>query len=134
MYNQDLWFIRAGNTYHASYLLSMRCLDKKGQMGHVGHATSHDLIHWTDQGPVIAPQTDTWNDDYIAASSVAALAGKYWMVYTGYGRNQRGIGLAVADDLMEWKKVGDKPVAPLGDAITSTWNGKLLTWKAVADP
>ncbi|MCX6992447.1 MAG: hypothetical protein NT011_04805 [Kiritimatiellaeota bacterium] len=137
MWAWDFWFAKQGSTYHAFYLQAPWCLGEPGRMygnEHVGHATSQDLIHWTDQGPALIAFKDTWNDASIATGSVVAHGGKWWMLFSGVGNKVRGVGLAESDDLMRWRKVGDGPVVPFGKPFDGVWEGKPLQWVACADP
>ena len=137
MWAWDFWFAKEGDTYHAFYLQAPWALGEPRLMHgnqHVGHASSQDLIHWTDLGPALVPIPDTWNDRSIATGSVAKHDGKWWMLFTGIGTKQCGLGLAVSDDLMTWKKVGDGPVIPMGKPFDATWQGQPIQWFAIADP
>ncbi|NCP30494.1 MAG: glycosyl hydrolase family 32, partial [Armatimonadetes bacterium] len=54
MWCWDFWFAKQSDAYHAFYLEAPFCLGDPQRMHgnqHVGHATSPDLIHWTNQGP-----------------------------------------------------------------------------------
>ena len=137
MWCWDFWFAKQSDAYHAFYLEAPFCLGDPQRMHgnqHVGHATSPDLIHWTNQGPAAVPILGTWNDLSIATGSVVAHGGKWWMLYTGRGSNVSGLGLAVSDDLMAWRKVGDGPVVLLGKPFPGEWEGKPLQWVGLADP
>ncbi|PJB62732.1 MAG: hypothetical protein CO096_24460, partial [Armatimonadetes bacterium CG_4_9_14_3_um_filter_66_14] len=137
MWCWDFWFAKQSDAYHAFYLEAPFCLGDPQRMHgnqHVGHATSPDLIHWTNQGPAAVPILGTWNDLSIATGSVVAHGGKWWMLYTGRGSKVSGLGLAVSDDLMAWRKVGDGPVVLLGKPFPGEWEGKPLQWVGLADP
>lgn len=143
MVTNDNWFARDGDTYHAFYLqvpaaaaaqaAAAHDWGIRAAWSHVGHATSSDLVHWTDHGPVLVALKGTWNDGSIATGSVVRHDGRWWMVYTGAGR-VGGLGLAVSDDLYRWTKVGDGPVVPLGQPFEGTWQGRTLRWAGIADP
>ncbi|NCO42666.1 MAG: glycosyl hydrolase family 32, partial [Armatimonadetes bacterium] len=65
MWCWDFWFAKQSDAYHAFYLEAPFCLGDPQRMHgnqHVGHATSPDLIHWTNQGPAAVPILGTWND------------------------------------------------------------------------
>ena len=130
----DNWFAKEGNVYHAFYLEQASCAKEPLDRSHVGHASSTDLIHWTNHGPVLVAEKNTWNDRHIATGSAVKHDGKWWMVFTGYGTKTNGVGIAVSDDLMTWKKVGNGPVAPLGEHFDAVWEGKPLKWFGIADP
>ena len=133
----DFWFIQEGDTWHAFHLETPQCVgDMKltGKHKDVGHATSTDLVHWTYQGRALIAIRDTWNDLSIATGSVMKKDGKYWMAFTGAGSQNGGLGMAVSDDLMSWSKVGDGPVVPFRSRYQSEWDGRTVTWRALADP
>lgn len=137
MWTNDNWFATSGGVYHAFYLQVPTCMGdpndwgKRALLAQVGHATSRDLWHWTDCGPVVVPIPGTWCSS-LATGSVAAYAGKWWMVFTAHGRPS-GIGLAVSDDLMAWRLVGDGPVV-LSQEFEAAWQGTALRWRPLADP
>lgn len=139
MLTNDNWFAKSGDTYHAFYLQVPACLGEPGDWSvragwqHVGHATSQDLVHWTDHGPVLAAVRGTWNDDSIMTGSVVSSGGRWWMAFTAAGK-AHGMGLAVSEDLMTWKKAGDGPVIPFGKPFEATWQGQPLKWVGCADP
>lgn len=137
MWTNDNWFAKSGDTYHVFYLQVPRCIGIAnrwtigGRLAQVGHATSTDLIHWTDQGPVIVPVPGSWVQA-LATGSVAPFGGKWYMVFT-INAGQPGVGLAVSDDLMTWELVGEGPVAPSREYV-GTWQGQPLKWRPCADP
>ena len=137
MVTNDNWFAKSGDTYHAFYLCVPKCMgdvndwSQRGKFTEIGHATSKDLVHWTDQGPVVVPIPGTWHSQ-LATGSVAQFGGKWWMIYTSAG-TPPGLALAVSDDLMTWKLVGDKPVVPF-QAFDAEWQGKPIKWVPMADP
>jgi beta-fructofuranosidase len=138
MYVWDFWFLKEGDTWHAFHLQSPALKDVSDPhlvAGHpnVGHATSTDLLNWTNRGPVLAPIRGTWNDIMIATGSAVAYDGRYWMVFTGRGTPE-GVGLAVSDDLTIWTKVGDGPVFEFSQIFEGVWRGETVRWKALADP
>jgi beta-fructofuranosidase len=139
MWTNDNWFCREGDTFHAFYLQVPAALGDPGNWAlregwqHVGHATSTDLVHWTDHGPALVAIRHTWNDLSIATGSIAQEDGRWWMVFTAQGQKP-GIGLAVSDDLMRWTKVGDGPVVSFAQPFDATWEGQPVQWKGCADP
>lgn len=135
MWSWDYWFAQRGDETYAFYLQAATCIQttRHGNQ-HVGHAVSRDLVHWTDLGPALVPENDTWNDRSIATGSTVAFDGKWWMVFTGSGNEVSGLGLAESEDLVHWRKVGDGPVVPLGKTFEAPWKGEAIRWVALADP
>ena len=136
MYLWDPWFVRDGDTCHAFYLEAPRCLPKPELMHghqHIGHATSTDLVHWTNHGPAVVPVHGTWNDHSIATGCVFRANDGWLMPFTGRG-NPSGIGIAQSEDLMAWQKVGDAPFVLLGKAFGDTHAGADVRWIGLADP
>ena len=139
MWTNDNWFAQDGETFHAFYLQVPAAIgnlsdwSRRAGWQHVGHATSTDLVHWTDHGPALVAVRGTWNDDSIATGSIARAEGRWYMVFTAVGR-ALGVGLAVSDDLMTWEKVGEGPVIPFDRAYEGLWQGRPLVWRGCADP
>jgi len=139
MWTNDNWFVRDGDTFHAFYLQVPAAIGNLGDWSrragwqHVGHATSTDLVRWTDHGPALVAVRGTWNDDSIATGSIARFDDRWWMVFTANGR-AHGVGLAVSDDLMTWEKVGEGPVIPFDRPYEGAWQGQPLQWRGCADP
>lgn len=136
MVTNDNWFVRDGGTYHAFYLQAPACLTdwpSRAAWRHVGHATSDDLVHWTDHGPCLVAIPGTWNDRCIATGSIARHAGRWWMAFTAVGRSS-GMGLAVSDDLYHWEKVGEGPVVPFDKPFGAVVDGQPVQWQGLADP
>lgn len=137
MWTNDNWFAEAAGVYHAFYLQVPTCMGdpndwgRRALLAQVGHATSRDLWHWADCGPVIVPIPGTWLSS-LATGSVATHAGKWWMVFTARGR-PAGVGLAVSEDLMTWRLVGDRPVV-LSQEFEGAWGEGVLRWRPLADP
>ncbi len=137
MWTNDNWFAKAGDTYHAFYLQVPRCIGDqncwtlRGGLQWIGHATSTDLSNWTDLGPVLVPIRGSWVEA-LATGSIAASAGKWWMVFS-VNAGKPGVGLAVSADLMKWELVGDGPLLPRA-GVAGTWQGQGLTWWPLADP
>ena len=54
----------------------------------------------------------SWESDVVSAPYVVKFNGKFYMVYSGFGKkaNQR-MGLAVSEDLFNWTRVSENAVA-----------------------
>jgi beta-fructofuranosidase len=62
----DFWFADDGRTYHVFFLKAARSLadpELRHRNVAIGHATSGDLIHWTDAADVLAPAARPAFDD-----------------------------------------------------------------------
>ncbi|KQT75104.1 glycoside hydrolase family 68 protein [Microbacterium sp. Leaf436] len=122
----DFWHVRDGPTHHLYYLQAPRSL-RDPHLRHrnatVGHATSEDLVNWTEHGTVLRPggpgapdATATWTGCVVRAED-----GRWRMFYTGAtflssdgDANVEVILSAVSDDLHHWRK--DVSVALQADA------------------
>lgn len=138
MWIHDNWFAKAGDTYHAFYLQTPMAIGNvndwqaRHALQQIGHATSRDLIHWTQHGPVVVPLPGTWRSA-IATGSVTAHASKWWMAFSATGAKDSVVGLAVSDDLMTWKVMDDGPIVTR-QPFDATWQGRHVRWRALADP
>jgi len=117
----DFWIAKDGPTYHIFFLQAPRSLgdpDLRHHNASVGHATSADLVNWTEVGTAIkAGYPGEWDDVATWTGSIIKREGRWWMFYTGTTHKEQGliqrIGAAVSDDLNFWIK---HPSNPLLDA------------------
>jgi beta-fructofuranosidase len=108
----DFWFADDGSTYHLYFLKASRALvdpDRRHLRASIGHATSDDLVTWTEQADAIVPGDEpAWDDQATWTGSVIRADGTWWMFYTGVDREARGlvqrIGYATSADLFSWSK------------------------------
>ncbi len=147
MWIWDNWFVHDGATWHAFYLQIPKAVGEERRWKnndpykHVGHATSVDLMTWKDEGPALAALPGTWNDRHIATGCILRHEGRWWMFFTGRGRQGDGVGLAVSGDLMTWR-TEPQPLFPLIDtfaidsraAFESPWGGRVVRWAGISDP
>jgi beta-fructofuranosidase len=111
----DFWIADDGTTFHLYYLHAPRSLgdpDLRHRHAAIGHATSTDLVTWTDFGPVItagrageADATASWTGSVVRDEA----AGLWRMFYTGSRflspsgpENIESIVCATSVDLHEW--------------------------------
>ncbi len=119
----DLWFLQKEGTYHMFYLQSEKHEDpehrhqahpeKLGKPVTVGYAVSKDLINWEEKGTVLEPTGFTWDEASIWTGSIIEKDGKYYKFYTGRDKNKllvQKIGLAISEDLINWKKHENNPI------------------------
>lgn len=114
----DFWFAQQDRTYHMFYLQAPRSLGAPALRHHnatVGHASSGDLKSWVVLPDALLPGPDgAWDDLATWTGSAIADKGRWYMLYTGINRAERGlvqrIGLAASDDLVHWEKHPGNPV------------------------
>ena len=117
----DFWLADDGDLFHMYYLHAPKSLGHE-QLRHrnarVGHATSPNLVDWTDLGVVLGPgaagdfdETATWT-----GSVVLGPDGLWRMFYTGSrfladdsNANIETVGVATSADLHHWEKA-DGPI------------------------
>lgn len=112
----DFWHVHDGDIHHLFYLQAPRTLgdpELRHRHATIGHATSTDLLDWTEHGTVLGPggvgdvdETATWT-----GSIVRGHDGRWHMFYTGSRflhadshANVEGITVATSDDLFAWVK------------------------------
>ena len=79
----------------------------------VGHAMSKDLVHWEELPPIqVRRPGDSYDVGMVGSGMVfSAKERGYVMSYTANLEGPRqGIGFMRSDDLINWKKCGDKPI------------------------
>jgi len=133
----DFWLADDGAVFHLYYLHAPKALGDphlRHRNARIGHATSADLVHWTDHGRIFdagAPGSfdgsATWT-----GSVVRGPDGLWRMFYTGSRflspdshANVETVGLATSADLHSWNKQPG-PVCVADDRFyealgTSSW-------------
>jgi beta-fructofuranosidase len=114
----DFWFARHGDEHHIFYLQAPKTLAHPALRHHnasIGHAVSDDLRTWHVVPDALAPgMPGSWDDLATWTGSVIDHDGRWYMLYTGISRREQGlvqrIGLAISDDLVDWKKHAGNPV------------------------
>ena len=86
-----------------------------GNIWRTGVARSSDGVNWAQskKNPILEPNSDTWEGDYIAANGSALAEGdtvSYW--YQAGPRNRTRIGLARSPDGESWTKDPGPVLAP----------------------
>ncbi len=104
----DVWPFLEEGTVHLYCLLAPRSDPEKHWS--IGHLTSRDLEHWEFHGIALAPGAPGSFDDLkLATGSILKHGGRYYMAYTGHGRQDPircgAAGMAVSDDLFHWEKL-----------------------------
>jgi beta-fructofuranosidase len=113
----DFWLADDGERFHLFYLHAPRSLgdpDLRHRNARIGHATSPDLMDWTDHGQIFEPGLEGSFDDTAnwTGCVVRGGDGRWRLYYTGSrflspasNHNIEAIGMAVSDDLHTWTKV-----------------------------
>lgn len=115
----DSWVADDGETYHLYFLKAPRALEdpsRRHARAVIGHATSTDLVDWTDRGTALLPSEGGWDDLALwTGSTVRADDGTWRMFYTALNthrghvlRDQR-VGVVESDDLHHWRRTTDAP-------------------------
>ena len=75
------------------------------------HATSPDLIHWTQHADVMHCPKSGYDDRGVWAPHVSKFGDKYWMFYTGTqtGVTQR-MCAATSTNLLDWTRLAENPL------------------------
>jgi beta-fructofuranosidase len=115
----DSWVVDDGERYHL-FFLRARATPEQPELRHtgarIGHAVSDNLVDWEDRGIALGPDRTGWDDLALwTGSVVSGDDGRWRMFYSaitsaGYGMRDQRIGLAESDDLMTWRRVGDRPL------------------------
>lgn len=112
----DFWTADDGKLFHLFYLHAPKSLgnpDLRHRNARIGHATSPDLVTWTDHGQIFAAGAAGSFDDTAnwTGSVVRGHDGRWYLYYTGShwlsadnNHNIETVGLAVSDDLFVWEK------------------------------
>ncbi len=97
-------------------------------------AKSTDLKRWTnvDDRPVLKPGPEEYDRDYVAMNQIVKHAGRYYAYYHGAaipspaldsdGKRRSTVwatGIAVSNDLKQWKKYSGNPLFPISENKSS---------------
>lgn len=114
----DFWFAEEGELVHVFYLQAPRSLgdpDLRHRHARVGHALSSDLVTWDVlPDPLAGGPPGAFDDLATWTGSITRGSDAWYFLYTGLssrdgGRVQR-IGLATSTDLLQFHRMGDRPV------------------------
>jgi predicted GH43/DUF377 family glycosyl hydrolase len=96
-----------------------------GKTWRTGVSFSSDGVIWKGDARVLAPDSKTWEGDYIAANGSALYEKGHYLYWYQAGRNPR-IGFARSVDAKQWSK---HPTPVLSTGPRGSWDER-----AVADP
>ena len=115
----DSWVADDGETYHLYFLKAPRALEdpsRRHARAVIGHATSTDLVDWTDRGTTLLPSEAGWDDLALwTGSTVRADDGTWRMFYTalnthrGHVLRDQQVGVVESGDLHHWRRTTDAP-------------------------
>lgn len=115
----DFWIADDGDCYHLFFLKAPRALvdpDRRHWRATIGHATSTDLVTWTEHPDAVIPDDSPAFDDLATwtGSVVREDGGRWRMFYTAVSRAEGGIAQrissVVSDDLFTWTREPDRQV------------------------
>lgn len=115
----DFWIADDDERYHLFFLKASRALidpDRRHWRATVGHATSTDLVTWTEHADAILPDDAPAFDDLATwtGSVVQDETGLWRMFYTAVSRAEGGvnqrISSVVSDDLFTWRREPDRQI------------------------
>jgi len=109
---------RHGNRYYMFYS------GRNGAGKQIGLATSDDLKHWRKHpaNPLLARRPGQWDSQLSThPAPIIHRDGRFFMLYRGMKGfyRQQGLGVAVSDDLIRWRRHRDGPVLPPGEECFS---------------
>ena len=105
---EDPRVVKINNIFYLTYVGN----DHGKTPGDICLATSEDFIRWEKHGEIIQPSKH-WDRSKIKAGVIVPekINGKYIMYFLGETKAwETSIGIAVAENLMSWKEIIDKPV------------------------
>lgn len=114
----DTWYILDEGTIHMFHLQNLSKDSKRPPQDGtwLGHATSTDGLHWTEQPYALGPDPNDPRDDLTPWSGCVYTdgGGRFYFYYTMRGTDANGysqrIGLALSDDLFKWTRYDNNPV------------------------
>jgi len=132
----DFWFLHGPDALHLYYLILGSDVRHGFRNEGIGHATSTDGLHWTEQEPIMyRGGPGAFDEAAIYTGSAIERGGRYYTLYTGLGAadHLQRSGLLVSDDLWHWERVSEDPVLK-PDArwyeVAEDWTGgKWVSWR-----
>jgi beta-fructofuranosidase len=115
----DFWFADDGENYHLFFLKASRALidpNRRHWRASIGHATSQNLVTWTEHADAIIPDDSPAFDDLATwtGSVVRDDNGKWRMFYTAVSRSENGlcqrISSVVSEDLFNWYREPERQI------------------------
>ncbi len=140
----DSWIADDGETFHMWALRAPRALEdgwSRHRNAKLAYATSPDLRDWTYHGLAFEPPDGAWDDlAQWTGCTIRGDDGLWKMFYTGVsvanGVADQRIGLQESDDLVHWRRCGDKPLVSADPRWYKTTgvNGEVRASETWRDP
>jgi len=112
-YLKDFCLLEAGGEFHVYYILGtpgVQCCTPGNEIM-IGHATTASFTRYATHQPCLYLDIHGWDNAHVFCPFVVARDGRYYMFYCGAPLdNTQRIGLAVSDDLFNFRRVTDRPV------------------------
>ncbi len=144
-YLWDFWIAPRrsdSDPYHLFHLQAPRSIahpEDRHWIASIGHATSHDLVHWEPQPTALSPSdTPSWDDKAIWTGSVFDSDGLWHFYYTALSQRDDGhvqrVGLATSPDLFTWTRHPGNPVLEADPRFLRKRGPAPWEWESFRDP
>jgi len=133
----DFWIADTGDEYHLFFLFASRALgdpDRRHRRASIGHARSHDLVHWDRLADaVVRSDAPAFDDVATWTGSIVRAGDDDWRIfYTGLSDHPipqvQRIGVARSRDLMTWA-TRPEPLVVADPAFYSTAESGDEPWR-----
>lgn len=117
---KEFAILKHQDQFHLFYMRRDENLPVDGAFRDLGHATSYDLMSWTQHDGVIPVRPYNWDNREIWAPHVVEKDGVFYMFYSSVTHDppavdlHQRIGLAISTDLFNWQRF-DEPVFECAD-------------------
>jgi hypothetical protein len=112
---KEFAFLYDAGVFHLFYMRRDKYAADELTEKEFGHATSTDLVHWTELAPILHVQPTWWDSSHVWAPTILKRDDTWYLFYAGVGNVpyawpwQQRIGVATSTDLMQWTHY-DEPV------------------------
>ena len=87
-----------------------------------GHASTGDFFGWEVHDPVMLIRPGTWEGAHVWAPFILRRGESFVMAYTAVNEHiSQDIGLALSDDLFEWRRWEGNPISPCKGKLWCFW-------------
>jgi len=121
----DFTIIKVKDEYHIFYIDSspgVSCVIPGNEI-FLGHSSTKNFQHFRIHEPSLSIVQGTWEGAHLWAPHVLKARGLYWMFYTGLTSTlAQSIGVAISDDLYDWRRIEGNPVFRPNNIPEIRWN------------